>query len=212
MELLTYLCQKDLLSLAEVYNPELSDPVKANFLPHPTLEELASYFKVWSSQLTRHPDTYLQAFLNHVYGYFYPNREDFWGGTWNYRLFQGKQYWDDGVLNYKYIVKDRRVRDMLEQGAYWVKRLPVIGMLYSCGFHNYILIACIVFLLAKKRYRELLVLVPSILTMLVCLVSPVDSYIRYTLPVMAAMPVNIAWCCYAVRKVKAAEKKEIEGE
>ncbi len=85
----------------------------------------------------------------------------------------------------------------------------MIGMLYSCGFHNYILIACAVFLLAQKRYREMLVLVPSILTMLVCLVSPVDAYIRYMLPVMAAMPVNIAWCHYAARKVKADEKEEI---
>lgn len=209
MMLLSYICQKDMQSLGEAYNPELSDPVKASFLPHPTSEELASYFKVWFSQLIRHPDTYIQAFLNHVYGYFYPNREDFWEGIGRYSLFQGKQYWDDGVLNYKFVVEDRKFRDMFEQGAYWVKRLPLIGMLYSCGFHNYILIACTVFLLAHKKYREMLVLVPSILTVLVCLVSPVDAYIRYMLPVMAAMPVNIAWCRYATLRVKATEKEQI---
>ena len=55
----------------------------------------------------------------------------------------------------------------------------------------------------------MLILVPSILTVLVCLVSPVDAYIRYMLPVMAAMPVNIAWCYYAVAKAKAGEKEDI---
>ena len=209
MEILTHLFQKDMNTLAEVYDPEKSDPVKAGFLPHPTSEELASYFRVWCAQLVRHPDTYIQAFLNHIYGYFYPNREEYGNRIGYYSLFQGKQYWDDGVLNYKFMVEDRKVRDMFEQGAYWVERLPLIGMLYSCGFHNYILIACAVFLLAQKRYREMLVLVPSILTMLVCLVSPVDAYIRYMLPVMAAMPVNIAWCHYAAMKVKADEKEEI---
>ncbi len=209
MEILTHICQMDMQTFGEVYNPEISDPVKAGFIAHPTMEELTSYFKVWFAQLMRHPDTYIQAFLNHVYGYFYPNREDFWEGIGHYGLFQGKQYWDDGVLNYKFMVKDRKARDLFEQGAHWVKRLPLIGMLYSCGFHNYILIACIVFLLANKRYRDMLILVPSILTVLVCLVSPVDAYIRYMLPVMAAMPVNIAWCYYAVAKAKAGEKEEI---
>ena len=64
----------------------------------------------------RHPDTYIQAFLNHIYGYFYPNREEYGNRIGYYSLFQGKQYWDDGVLNYKFMVEDRKVRDMFEQG------------------------------------------------------------------------------------------------
>lgn len=116
MEILTHLFQKDMNTLAEVYDPEKSDPVKAGFLPHPTSEELASYFRVWCAQLVRHPDTYIQAFLNHIYGYFYPNREEYGNRIGYYSLFQGKQYWDDGVLNYKFMVEDRKVRDMFEQG------------------------------------------------------------------------------------------------
>ena len=63
--------------LVELYNPEVSDPVKAEFVGQPTEEQLKNYFRVWLQQLKKHPDTYIQAFLNHTYGYCYPEKEEF---------------------------------------------------------------------------------------------------------------------------------------
>lgn len=196
MAVLSQVFQVDVAQLAELYNPELSDPVKAQFIDFPTGEELKQYFQVWFAQLTRHPDTYIQAFLNHVYGYFYPDREDFWEGIGNYYI-GNAQHWQDGYLDIRFGMEYRELRDLYEQTARYLKRIPMIGMLYSCGFQNFVLLGCAIYLLSHKRYRELVVLVPCLLTVLICLVSPVDAFVRYMLPIMAALPVNIAWCHYA---------------
>lgn len=197
MAVLSQVFNVEVAQLAKLYNPELSDPVKEKLQDYPTGEDLKAYFGVWFAQLCKHPDTYVQAWFNHIYGYFYPNREQFWEGIGRYYIGSVQYYWDD-YLEMEFAIEYRELRDMFEQEAYVVNRLPLVGMLYSCGFHNYILIGCITFLLARKKYKELIVLTPSILTVLVCLVSPVDAYIRYMLPVMVALPVNIAWCFYAV--------------
>lgn len=196
MEILSHMFGVEVAQLANLYHPELSDPIKAEFMKHPTSEDMKLYFQVWFAQLTRHPDTYIQAYLNHVYGWFYPDREDFWEGIGRYYI-GNAQHWQDGYLDMKFAIDNRELRDMLEQEAYYLKRMPLFGMLYSCGFHNWILTGCVVYLLAHKKYREILILIPSLLTVLVCLVSPVDSYVRYMLPVMAALPINIAWCRYS---------------
>lgn len=201
MEVLSSVFYVEPARLAELYNPELSDPVKEQFLLEPTGEELQAYFKIWFSQLRKHPATYVSAYLNHTYGYFYPNREEFHENIGRYYIGLGYlQSWADDYLQVGFSIKDRGFRDFFEQEAYLVSRLPLIGMLYSCGFHNYILIGCIIYLLANRRLKELIILVPSVLTVLVCLVSPVDAYLRYMLPVMACLPLNIAWCWYVTAK------------
>lgn len=193
-DVLAYMFNVDVAQLAELYNPEISDPVKGHFLEQPSSEELKRYFEVWFSQLRKHPDTYIQACLNHIYGYFYPDREDFWEGVGCYYI--ANEHRDD-YLDVEFAMEYKELRNLFKQEAYLVKQLPVIGMLYSCGFHNYILICCVVYLLAKKRYRETVILVPCVLAVLVCLVSPVNAFIRYMLPVMAVLPLNIAWCSCA---------------
>ena len=210
MDVLSWMFNGKVEQLGELYNPEISDPVKSQFISYPETEDLKAYFEVWFAQLCKHPDTYIQAWLNHTYGYFYPNREQFWDVIGRYYI-ANAQHWQDGHLDMEFAMEYRELRDMFEQEANVVNRLPLVGMLYSCGFHNYILIGCITFLLARKKYKELIILTPSILTVLVCLVSPVDAYIRYMLPVMAALPINIAWCFYAV-SLKPDAVRETGGE
>jgi hypothetical protein len=193
MEVLSHMFRVEVAELSALYNPDISDPIKEEFLRNPTAQELSDYFRVWFGQFWKHPDTYIQAFLHHTYGYFYPNREAYFEGI-GYYYIGNEQHWQDGYLDMEFAVKYQELRDMYEQGGYYWKRAPVVGMLYSCGFQNYILIGCMVYLLAHKKYRELAALAPALLTMLVCLASPVDAYLRYMLPVVAAMPLNVGWC------------------
>ena len=189
------------VSLAEItnlYNPELSDPVKEHFISNPSSKELTAYFKVWFNQFLKYPDTYIQAYLNQIYGYFYPDRETFWEGIGHYSYHGNRQYWDDSQLNFEFLINYREFRDYFEKEADLVYHLPLIGMLYSTGFQNYILIGCIVYLLSHKKYKELIMLTPAIFTVLLCLFSPVNAYLRYMLPTMVTMPINIAWCHFSV--------------
>ena len=203
-EILSKMFSVELSELAEKYNPELSDPVKEEFAANPSMEDLTAYFKVWLAQLCRHPDTYIQAFLNQIYGYFYPDRYEFHEGIGRYYI-GNAEHWQDGHLDMSFAMEYREYRDFAEKEADLVNRIPLIGMLYSSGFHNYILIGCVVALLANKKSRQLVVLVPSLLTVLVCLASPVNAYLRYMLPVMAALPVNLAWCFYKIMNEEIAQ-------
>lgn len=201
MTVLSQMFTVEVDQLAELYNPEISDPVKMYFVDDPSAEELQAYFKVWFTQLRKHPDTYIQAYLNHTYGYFYPDRETFQETIGRYYISPGYHYrYKDDYIEMEFAIKNTEWRNFFIKEADLVFNIPLVGMLYSCGFHNYILICCMVYLLANKRYRELAVLAPSVLTVLICLISPVDAYLRYMLPVMAVMPLNIAWCWSATAK------------
>ena len=54
------------------YDPRLSDPVKDTSSPDFS-GRLGPYMKAWLSMGMRHPGVYLDAWLNMIYGYFYPS-------------------------------------------------------------------------------------------------------------------------------------------
>lgn len=185
--------------IAARYEPEVSDPVKELFLEHPSSAQLKAYFTIWWKQFLKHPDTYIQAFLNQTYGYFYPNRKEIQPDLFIFR-FNGWEKWDDGTLLFEHAIDNPALRDFLEDYCYSVYTLPVISMFFSAGFHVYLLLGCVLVLAAHKKWRQLSLYVPSLIILLVCLVSPVNAKIRYMFPIMAVLPLNLAWCVYAVKK------------
>ena len=48
-------------------------------------------------------------------------------------------------------------------------------------------------LLRKKKWKELIPFLPIGVNICVCLASPLSRFIRYELPVAAAIPLLIAW-------------------
>ena len=187
VEVLQEIFAVELEQLAEIYHPELSDPVKQMFLLEPTDEQLKAYLDVWWQQFLKHPDTYIQAFFNHTYGYYYPGAKESWEGE------------DIGVFNISectyfninFIIEDFVGRELLEEYSRFVKRIPIIGMLYRVGLHTWILLGCICMLIAKKRGKELVVYLPGICIVAICIISPVNTCVRYMLPVMALLPIHL---------------------
>lgn len=86
-----------------------------------------------------------------------------------------------------YLVRDRQKNP-------WISGL-------SAGFYTYILLGMFIYLLANKKRRETLFLVPLMCVVLICIASPVNAYMRYMMPVMAAMPMSLAGC-YIMRNAK----------
>lgn len=187
--------QISLEEVKELYNPELSDPVKNEFVPHPSKEDMSRYFSVWRRQFSKHPDTYIQAFLNHTYGYFYPDRKCFWEGIGHYYM-GNAQHYQDNYFYFEFLLKDAQTRTVIEKAEQLVYDMPVVGMLYSCGLYNLILIGCTLWLLSRRKGKAVWMLSMSLFTVFMCIMSPVNAYIRYMLPVMAALPIHIAWCFY----------------
>lgn len=187
---------------ARLYNPICADPVKANLRPHLASSCLKSYFKIWFQQFLKHPSTYIQAFLNQNYGYFYPNQHDYLYGYLDLTavLFLGnsEQRYDDYV-DIAFAIPDNSGREILRHIFYMVEKMPLFGMLKSAGVHIYILLGECIYLLAKKRRREILFLIPGLFVLLLRLFSPV-ACVRYILPILAALPVTAAWCYFATHK------------
>ena len=189
--------------IAASYNPICSDPVKANFQEHPSSSYIGSYFKVWFRQLLKHPDTYIQALLNHTYGYFYPDRHDY---LYDFLHLTGVFYIGnsdkrhDDYLDMEFGISDSSGRRILQHFFYLVEKMPVFSMLFSAGFHTWILLGECVYLLAKRRRRAVLFLIPGLFILLLRLFSPVNASVRYMLPVMAMLPVTAAWCYVVTHK------------
>ena len=58
--------------ISKRYNPLLSDNVKGTFNRNCTTKELIDYFKVWGKYLFKYPLTYIEATLNNIYDFVYP--------------------------------------------------------------------------------------------------------------------------------------------
>lgn len=188
-------------SLGEVYDPELSDPVKALFCAYPTDEQLKSYIGVWFAQLCKHPDTYIQAFLHHTYGYFYPNREEAQDPPCVYRVLGRKQIkMEEFYMDVAFVPSLSGARILLEEYTNLTRRLPFIGLLYNAGTNTYVLLGCLAYLLVKKKRKEITLLIPSFSMLLVCLLSPVNGKVRYMLPIMVVLPLTVAWCRYVAKR------------
>ena len=168
--------------IKEGYIPEMSDPIKNKFEYEPTDEELSHYFKIWFKYLLRHPISYVDAYLNNFYGYFYPDRTEYKDGLGWYLCHATEQV--DVHFNPDF----EGQRNNIEQFAYFLRNVPIIGIFYSTGIYTWFLIIIFSYLMYNKKYKYLLILVPSILSLVVCCLSPVGAYIRYSQPIMANMP------------------------
>jgi len=191
------------IDLADIeYLPEISDPVKGLFPAQPTAEQYKDYFRVWWQQLLKHPATYVQAFLHQTYGYFYIDRKDAQGSALCVTKILGRERLDPEEFHFDiaFLPGMKNARALLKESTKLVSRMPVVGMLFSAGAHVYMLLGCLTYLLIKKRYREILLLIPSLCMVLICVASPVNAKLRYVLPIMVALPLNIAWCNYVGRE------------
>lgn len=188
--------------ISQQYHPQCADTMKMSLKTHLDSYDLKSYFKVWFRQFLKHPDTYIQAFLNHNYGYFYPDEHDYLYGymevTAIFYIVEEEHY-DDGWLDISFAIPNKSGRGMLEDFFYTVEKMPLLGMLKSAGLQVYFLLGECVYLLAKKRRREILILIPVLFVLLLRLFSPV-ACVRYVLPIMAALPVTAAWCYIVTHK------------
>ena len=73
-----------------------------------------------------------------------------------------------------------------------IRDLPVIGMIYSVGFHIDFLLVSIGYLIYKKKYKKITILMPLLVTLLICIASPINGHWRYALPIIMSVPITIS--------------------
>lgn len=173
-------------ALAERYDPEISDPVKNKYNKYTTSEELKDYFKVWFKGLLKHPGTYINATAENVYGYFYPEKTN-WYVYYKYDT----RITNDG-FDYHYNSLSE-LRDILVNFSEVFPEIPIIGLMSNIGFSTWIVFVLVAYVIYKKDYKKIVLYLPALVTILVCVASPVNTYFRYALPYIFGLPLMISF-------------------
>lgn len=178
----------DYNALPELYNPELCDPVKNSFKEESTNEDFSEYLGVWFSQLFKHPTVYIQATLNNIYGYFYPENIGYYKDLFfmTQCVDENKIFAPDGLKAASEKLCDINMKS---------RQLPVIGLFSSLGFFVWTdILVMLYFMLHKKDKKFVIYNIPVIVTLLICIASPVNNTMRYGLPIMFMAPILICMC------------------
>lgn len=183
-------------SLAERYNPNLSDPVKATYNKEAGQEELSDYFRVWFQMLWKHPDIYIQATMNNLYGYFYPD-----GYTTKLYAYEKSaeqmEEMNDTLeafgTDFSYPEKWKSLRNGLENLREQIFQLPVLSALNLSAFYVWVLILWFFYTLEHRQKHALLLVWPMMVILLICMAGPTYGwYFRYMYSIAVCLPVLIA--------------------
>ncbi len=177
-------------TLATRYVPERSDAVKNEFNKDATSEDLKNYFKIWFKQFFKHPNVYFESFINNYYGYFYLEEKTV-EYTAKYIEKCDEKINKNGDFKYSYN-KMINGRKAIKEYLNISKKIPVISWVTNLAINNWIILLIICYLLYIKKYKEIVFILPSLVTVLVCLISPVNAYFRYSLPNIFAIPLIIS--------------------
>lgn len=169
-------------TLARRYDPELSDPIKNGYNRYATTKDLKDYFKVWLRGLLKHPDTYLQATFNNIYGYFHPSTIE-----WYLYFDYDSRITKDDLVDYHY--NDfSGLREVLSKWGLVFPHLQVIGLLSNIGFNTWLLMFIGTYFATHKKRQFLIPLLPLYISVLICIASPANTYFRYAMPYIFTMP------------------------
>ena len=171
-------------TLAERYESHLSDNVKNKYNKDTSKEDLLNYFKVWFKYLLKDPICYINATLDNTYGYVYPNE---------HKWYLYYDYWDDlvdpNVMDYHFNDSTGWLRSITTKYGETFPFIPLIGLLSNIGASAWMVIILTSYLVTKKNKKYILVLLPLYVSILVCIAGPCNTYFRYTMPYMFALPV-----------------------
>ena len=124
-------------TLAERYNPILSDKVKNEYNKYATNDDLKNYFESWLNMLFKHPMTYINATVSNVYGYFYPDTYRWYVyNTLNEKL-------PEAGFDYHFIDTFEIARDLISEYSSVLRDIPIVKLIVNCGFYTW----CYLFLM-----------------------------------------------------------------
>ncbi len=206
-------------AIGGLYQPWISDPVKNTFRQYGQGEAvekaaLSRYFKTWASMLPKYPLAYFQAFVGNTSGY-YAFTPKYDGITYVQQAglrFVFTSYWEDGpgelhTVQPEFLTPFRN-RMISLMNRWWT--LPILSWLYVLPFYTWMLVAAGISLAHQRRWKHLAVFAPALFSFGVCLLSPVDSYLRYFLPIVAMTIPLLAFVAHPARGAAATENAAVK--
>ncbi|MBQ8617906.1 MAG: hypothetical protein IJ418_10430 [Clostridia bacterium] len=173
------------LSAIENYDPRLSDPIKDTSNPELGNGNLAAYMKAFVSMGMRHPGVYLDAWLNMIYGYFYPSHS-------NTIVCLTLNSPDQGGMTLRQSEKLDTLRlEFFEVIYYTLRRLPGVGMLFYVNTISWAFLLLLCYFVLRGGVKEIASWMFFFGTLGICLLSPKSGEIRYLMPIFYALPIML---------------------
>ncbi|MBP5260826.1 MAG: hypothetical protein J6Z43_01715 [Clostridiales bacterium] len=182
-------------TLADRYDPRISDPVKEEYTGNK--DALSSYITVWMKQFIRHPGTYLEAFWEQNRYLFSPvesaSNIAFFEDTVIFYEMEAK-FSCEGSWMYEPIFDEinalKGVRGFIPAYCMTAMKLPFIWITSNVGICNLVILLCWLLLLMRRdRRSSLIYYVPVLMIILISMAGPViQGQPRYMLPSMYLMP------------------------
>lgn len=168
----------DYENLAALYDPNISDPVKATYKGDGGA--LLGYFKVWFKQFLRHPAVYFEATLHNTCGYYYPDAHQF--VFYETRSHDRLQFESPSALD--------GARRLLSHWAFFFETAPILMLIGCTGAHFWMAVWMLFKAVQRKKKEFLFLLIPSLAAIAICLAGPTfaTNGIRYALPFIYANP------------------------
>lgn len=203
---LSNLFTTNLTEVGKLYYPNKSDNVKWVFKEYPTNKDLKEYLSTWTSMFLDHPLVYVDATLNNIYGYFYPNVMNFVGEEIGFYYIYVKGPVNDNTLDLHWNNLDKG-RDFLENIALKISTTKVTRELYTPAFYMLIFISLCFYLLKYRKGEVFIYFTPLFMVVLSCIISPVNAHMRYLQPVMVCIPFVLAIIIEETKKKKSRTVK-----
>jgi len=189
----------DAKNLPTLYEPVISDPVKYTFRQYGEGREaetaaLTRYRQTWLSMLRKYPLTYLEAFVAGNSGYYAFTPKIDAARTYNQQggirfVFETYELGADArYLHTTQIEALKTARTLLAAYSRGWRRVPALELFLFCPVYTWLLVAAGLSLARRGYWRALIAFAPALLSLGVCLLSPVDDYFRYFLPIVAMTP------------------------
>lgn len=168
--------------IVQLYDPTLSDPVKACFDDEYFNKNKFEFITTWAGIVFGYPVEVVEAFLCNNYGYWYPE-----ASNWvvsrvimeNELGIKTTSMIENKALNFMDELIDNR-------------DIPVISFIFSIGFMFWIDLICVMYIIYKKEYKKLLIVIPILAMWLTTIASPVFCEYRYVFSLVVTLPVIIA--------------------
>lgn len=171
---------------AELYDPQISDPVKFNSFRYDQVpylvENWMDYLRLYLRIGAQYPQDYWQAWVEQTKGY--------WNGGykyWTYTLIMGEN--DLGIFQSP---GDNAVASVYRAWFRYVEKPAIFQCFISIGLHVWTLVACALVNAVKKREEGLLTVPILVLILGLWVGTPVFSEFRYAYPMILTMPVILA--------------------
>ena len=202
----------DVDEIGALYEPWISDPVKYTYRQfgqgaQVEKQALAGFRQVWLELLPTYWQTYVEAFVANTRGYycFIPR---YTGVT--YSMQAGRRFYfgtytieGEGQLHTTQPQSLSRLRDLVQSLCERWDTIPLLQILLVSAAYTWLLIGAGIACAQAGRRRDVWLFLPALMSLATCLLSPVDDYFRYFLPIVAMTPLLL--CLARHEKNRAQE-------